>query len=475
MDLLILQVPIFGLTLWLGLYLIGRDPKNTRLALAGLGLVAYAVGLALEILSDFAPSPELGAILARLRWPLFFFPALFWAGALLYVLPENMAGRGRLLRGWRYGLLPVGALAYLLALATDLLVKISDNKPQAGPLYPLFVAVIFLPLLADLVLFWRELRPVSFSAALKKAQGVLIVCILSFGIGTGLMLFPLDWLPRPWALGALGFDLVLLGLAIAVFDAFDQGEAFLPHFTRSFDFSLLTALLFGGQVALVMIFGTGPNFAMLVLLLAVIGSAIAIQTFSSQFGKWLDNLAFASFPKLRQAQTELRVVSDTLPRVNPSPDLEGMDEAEFNRLTRRALSHFGDLTRLATSPLTHLPQIDTRLQERGIKTDDTLERAAELKTLLAESIARLKPRGKGDFGTSDEWRYYNALYFPYVMGLKPYSLRAANEQTDSAARQALEWFRTTVPERTLYNWQTAAARLVAQNLRQREDVRVASR
>ena len=116
----------------------------------------------------------------------------------------------------------------------------------------------------------------------------------------------------------------------------------------------------------------------------------------------------------------MRAAASALPRAAERPDLAALDEAEFAHLTRRALSHFGDLPRLAASPLTGLPLIDERLAVRGAG-DDALERAAELKGLLAESIARLKPRAGGDFGTSDEWRHYNALYFPYVAGLKPYA------------------------------------------------------
>ena len=44
--------------------------------------------------------------------------------------------------------------------------------------------------------------------------------------------------------------------------------------------------------------------------------------------------------------------------------------------------------------------IAERLSARS-KPDNTLEKAAELKTLLVESIERLKPRQKGEFGTSD--------------------------------------------------------------------------
>jgi hypothetical protein len=162
----------------------------------------------------------------------------------------------------------------------------------------------------------------------------------------------------------------------------------------------------------------------------------------------------------------LRAAASALPRLDDALELKSLEDAEFNRLTRRAISHMGDLSRLAASPLTRLPLVSTRLAARGAG-GDTLDRAAELKALLAESILRLKPRDKGDFGTSDEWRHYNALYFPYVVGLKPYSLRVEQNGFDPTAREALAWFRASVPERTLHNWQNAAAKLVAKDLREK--------
>ena len=174
---------------------------------------------------------------------------------------------------------------------------------------------------------------------------------------------------------------------------------------------------------------------------------------------------FAQSPWLRRARNDARAVASALPRLDATIDLAHMDAAEFARLARRALSHYGDLPRLAANPLTRLPQIERRLAARGTP-NDILEPATELKALLAESVARLKPRGQADFGTSDEWRHYNALYFPYIAGLKPYSRRAPHDRLDQPAPQALEWFQANVPERTLYNWQTAAAKLVAQDLRE---------
>ncbi len=178
----------------------------------------------------------------------------------------------------------------------------------------------------------------------------------------------------------------------------------------------------------------------------------------------LDRLVFVGAPAVQRERADLRGAASALPRIKIDLALAEIEEAEFVRLTRRALSHYGDLSRLASSPLVRLPAVVERLAQRGAP-DDALERAAELKALLADSVNRLKPRDGGEFGTSDEWRYYNALYFPYVAGLKPYSRRMFAEDLAPPIRQALEWFRASVPERTLHNWQNAAARLIAQDLR----------
>jgi hypothetical protein len=85
---------------------------------------------------------------------------------------------------------------------------------------------------------------------------------------------------------------------------------------------------------------------------------------------------------------------------------------------------------------------------------------------LRESIQQLKPDDAAEFSASDEWRYYNVLHFPYVLGLKPYSRRFYRDGLDPAAEEALDWIKTYVPERTLYNWQKTAAELVARHLRE---------
>jgi hypothetical protein len=453
-----IEVLSYGLAVWMGGYLIARNPAKVQLCLSGLGLLAYALALASDVLAQLA-GPASRTNLQRLHWFLIFMPAILWTGALIRLLPEELRWRSALFRSWAYAVLPASLLLLFIAVSADLLTRISSTDP--GLAYPLFAAALILPVLAALVLLVRNLP----QATEKRALGILLTALLFFALGTGLLLVPMPWLPRFWVLLAIGFDLVFLGLSIALLDSLDEGETLLPDMLRSFDASFLAALVFGGQVLLVMLLATGVTFGMVALLLATLASAILWQTFSELIQSSIDQVAFAGFPTLRRSRARLRAAGNALPRLNTQLDVNQLEDEKFTRITRRALSNFNDLPRLATSPLTRMSLIDERLRARGAP-GDTLERAAELKAVLSESITRLKPRGQDDFGASDEWRFFNALYYPYVVGLRPYSRRATYDGLDESTKEALRWFQTIVPERTLYNWQTAAAKLVAQDLRE---------
>src|SRR5215213_4738358 len=455
--LLTINLLTFSFALWLGLYLLARNPAKALLRYAGLGILAYALSLVAEILSESAPSIGITAILLLMQQFLVLLPAVFWAGALLQLLPETAPSRPRLIYWWGRGLLPAALLGYFLA--AGIMIAL-DQRSGAGAVYSVLALLAFAPLLLGLGLVLRYRRTIQPQPTL----GLLLAATLFFTLGLALLIVPFDLLPRSWALLGVGLDLVLLDIAIAGFDAFDEGETLLADITRSFIAALLAALLFGIQVVLAMLV-SGATFAMLVLLLATVAAAITLTIFADPLQSALDQLVFARSPGLRRARDDARAAASALPRLDALIDLASMDAAEFARLTRRALSHYGDLPRLATNPLTRLPQIERRLAQRGTP-NDILAPASELKALLAESVARLKPRSQVDFGTSDEWRHYNALYFPYIAGLKPYSRRAAHDRLEPPFQLALEWFQANVPERTLYNWQTAAAKLVAQDLRE---------
>jgi hypothetical protein len=458
---LLVDIGTFSLAWWLGLYLLARDPRKPLLRRAGLGLLIYALALGAATLSRAAPTPDLAAALARAHWAMVFLPALCWSGALLRLLPEDWPPRAALDRAWAFGAAPLGLLIAGLA-AGDWLGAGGPTGPGARPglAYLAAALLVTLPLAGALALVLR-LRP---ARGVRGQIGLLAVAGMFFGLGVGLLAFPLPWLPHTAKLLMIEFDLALLGLAIALFDAFDEGEQLGRDLLRSAAASGGAAMLFVSLVGLAIALGAGAGFAMQALLLAVVAAAIALVIWADQLAGALDRLVFAGAPGVRRERADLRGAASALPRIRPDLALAEIDEPEFARLTRRALSHYGDLARLASSPLTRLPAVGERLAQRGAP-DDALERAAELKALLAESVGRLKPRGAGEFGTSDEWRYYNALYFPYVAGLKPYSQRALVDDLAHPARQALEWFRASVPERTLHNWQNAAARLIAQELR----------
>jgi len=451
MPLPLLNVLIFAFTCWLGLYLIARDRTKPVLIYTGLGLVAYALSLALNSLLPLDLKSILTVTFHPLTRALLFVPALCWFGATFYLLPEGTLPNS-VFRMLRYS---VPVIIGVIFLVLHSLSPPIDN-PSAIVLSFVFSVLGFI-VLALLLLavgfvayrLWRERT--------RRIWALLLVLTLFFTLGAGMILLQSRLIPFNIALLVMGVDLLFLDFCIAGLDAFDEGETLLPDATYSFVRAMFIALIFGGQVALAS--GGQYNFSMLALLFGVIAAAIASQVFTESIQSGLDRLVFARLPRLRRARADLRTAASVLPRADENLDLRTLPEDEFTRLTRRALSHMSDPGKLAASPLMRLPMLDTR-----VNGGHTLERATELKLLLTESIQRLKPPSKGDFGTSDEWRFYNVLYFPYVLGIKLLSYNHSDEVADDV-RKVIDWFRANVPERTLHNWQNAAARLIAQDLR----------
>ena len=383
-----------------------------------------------------------------------------WLG--LYLINRDVRQPRLLLAG-------LGLVFYAVALAATILLPLVPKET-----FDFLLAVqrpfLFLPALCWLLLLlllWRgdeEPLPERLKRA-KRPFILILVASIFFALGLTTIVLTIDILPRAIVFLGIGGDLLLLGIGIAMLDASDDGETIWPDFIRSFIYTLTVVLLFGGQIVLLMAFSTGITFPLFMLLLTTVTVAVILQTTSGGFQTLLDKIAFAPSPQIRQERNQLRSAYDAAQRVDTATDLLQLDDTEFTRLTRRALSHMGNLPKLAANPLTRLPLVDNRLQQRNIQ-DNTLERAAELKTILTESIERLKPTRNGDFDSSDAWRHFNALYYPYVLGLKPYSRRADFSQLPPAEQDALDWFRTQVPERTLYNWQNAAAALIAQYIRE---------
>lgn len=457
-----LPILFFSLTWWLGLYLLQRHSTDPRLFWTGAGLATYALGIA-DLLVFARASPSSTPTLPLQLWWLLSLPALFWTGAALFLLPETHVIRPHLMRFWQYGQLPLVALLAPLFFAAD------PDSAMSRWLQSLLTVAVLLPLGSVLILLvWS-----TYSTTPRRLSPLLLVAALLFGLSVVALLLPILSMPVFWIILIMGFDLMLLGFAIAKLDAFEQGENFLPDLLLALSSACLPTSIFGGLVSITMITATGVTTPMLVLLLTIISAAIALQHFAPVIQARLDRLILAPTPALIEERAELRALADALPRHLPSPPIsqpllreqasDNFTEADLVRLTRRALSQMNDLNKLTTNPLTNLPLVEQRLLARRAN-DNTLERAQELRTLLVEAINKLKPTAETTFNAGSAWRHYNALYYPYVVGLKPYSRRAIYDEVEPTAHQALTWFRSQVPERTLYNWQTAAAVLVAQSI-----------
>lgn len=388
---------LFGLTLWLGLYLLGREPRKSLSWFAGSTSISVAISIYFAIANHYAFTIRMAQSFIRYR-QLFYVVAVFtWFLFLLRLVPGEKSFQER----------------------------IQHNQP----------AMIVILLTSVLVAF--------------STVGILF----PFGVTlyTGLLLG-----------GAFFFA---GGTAAADIISREQSEALWPDYWRSLDYALCMSLIFGGQVALVMRFATGVSFVMLNLLFGTVLTAVVIQAFSRQFAELVDRIAFATFPAIRKERAQFRATSEAAARQDETATPLMLSGDEFAKLTRRAIGEMGNLPRLAANPLTQLPLIRHRLTENG-QDINTLSQANELKQLLRSCIEQLKPIGGEPFSPTDEWRHFNALYYPYVVGLRPYRRYFSKSDLSNGEQQALAYFQQNVPPRTLYNWQQAAARLISQDIRE---------
>ncbi len=452
-----LSAVVFALSGWLGLYLLSRDPRKPVLVLAAIGLCGFALVVALDAVRTATPVQVHAGLLSRVEIYLVAVPSVAWFAVLVELSQPSDSWRARTRE-----LLLVAGVAALTLFGAMLAGSVE------GPLRPghwLMFAVISVSTLGAMaVALRRPRRP-------RRAVGLAVVATLFFALGNAILIIPLGLVPSWLALASTSFDVLSLGVAVALWDAFDEGQALRADMLRSFAGSVVVAVLFGGQVLIgLTLTRTEPaaQTALTVLLFSILAIALAVQVLADPLAGVLDRLAFSKSPALQADRAALRHTGAALPLRSVDP-LGDVDDETFARLTRRALGHYGDLTKLVASPLTALPVIDERLAARGAP-DHPVERANELKAVLADGIGRLKPRDGGDFGTTEQWRYYNSLYFPYVVGVRAYAQNATASGLDPTARQAWQWLVTEVPQRSLHNWQNAAARLIAADLRGRVGV-----
>ncbi|WP_229071276.1 hypothetical protein [Actinoplanes sp. DH11] len=415
-----LAVPAFTLAAWLACYLIGRDPRRTVLRWASAALWAYAVGV---VLWTVAPGGALAQIWLCV-------PALGWAGAVVSLLPLTPPERRPVDRG----ALVLGVLFLVMVIAL----------PPVGRL------VALTPLAGALTLLWRlrgQVLPLRLPLAMTVLAGL-------YAAGLALLLVTESVVAIP----ALGVNLLAAGYLVAVAHAVETGERLRPDLRRSVTGAIAVTVLAGVPVGTTMLLTRGDE-VVAVLQFLILAVAAAAAGLGSRIRRLLDRVALTDEGPLRTDRAALFSNADALLRRRERRRLEGIGEPEFLRLTRRALADFGDLDRLTRSPLTDLPVVERRLAGRE---DQPRARARELRAVLRECVSALRPAGP--FGTTEEWRHYNALQFCCVLGIDPYARRPRTDGMSREARLAADWFRRYVPRDVTRQWQQEGAMIVAGRL-----------
>lgn len=420
----VVAVPAVALTWWLACYLVGRDPRRPVLWRAAGALASYAVAVAAWTV---APGGAVAQVLLCV-------PALVWAGVAVGLFADDLPERRQIDRGW-------------LVLSAVFLVTVAA-LPAAGRL------IALAPLAGGLVMLWRRdgVRPRMLPAAMTTAA-------VLYALGLVAVLVPVDLGSPALVLAAMGLDLLVLGYLVAVADAVDAGERLLPDLRRSAVSAVVAALVVGGLATLTMLAAPERRSVTVLQFLLV----VAVMSYAGLAGparRGLDRLAFLHDERLRLDRAALLLLADALPRRPERHRLLAVSQEEFRRLTGQALDSYGDLARLLRSPLIDLPGVDRRIT--GRQAEKPLARAVELRAVLRENVARLKPDGL--FGTTEEWRPYNALYYCCVRGLRPYDRQLNTDGLDRDDRRAHDWFRRHVPRRLMRQWQRAGADLVAERL-----------
>ncbi|MGW4245891.1 hypothetical protein [Nocardia sp. NPDC004722] len=282
----------FGVAWWLGLYLLARDPRKPLLRRAAVGLLVYAAAVVTDRLAGGSPWFD------GVRIVLVCAPVLAFSGVFVRLLPARAVERVD--RVWRVGLIPLCALLAM---------------PAAGGFLPagyLLGALTLLALLGTMLGMLGQHAEWSEDSR-RSASGLLTVGALLLGLSAALILLGLNVLPRTAMLSVVAADLVVLGLGIAVIDAYDEGEALRAGMIHSLVVSAATAAVFGGQAALALALA-GERPALVSLLFGAIAAAITLQVLNAPLQAGADRLAFASDPRLFAARVEMRSATEALLR-----------------------------------------------------------------------------------------------------------------------------------------------------------------
>jgi hypothetical protein len=495
----------FSAYLWVGLYLLSRASTFSPLiTISVVGSLLQSAYFFHNVAVNLVTGYELSVAVNRLGWWTNTLPIAFWFHVSLLV--------------WRRGkpasiFPPIVTIIYTLAVlitligySTNLLLDYDGkfyDRPEhlyvkAGPFYWFFIVYLALAgfgacinLIRLYILMRSGKEPSSASSRTKivmLATGAL--CFIIGGIYLAIKVnFYLTEFPDLPAHILLLVGLGLFGYAITHYDLLVEGKEIGRDFAYSFISILLFNFIYIGSMAIV-----GFNSPISVLIMT--GLITTSHTLYDRLRDLLDKFFFSKAEQVarteaREYASELAFQPAPVPEIQPLeentiplvtnqgqiPESEGgFSQKAFKDAVRRAISSLKNSPQLVKSPLLSLNVVEKRLKLQDLE-DNRLNRATTLKNLLAELIERLRPDG-AIFGTSEAWRYYNSLYFPYIREVSKKNAfaearRLAEERRKNGNREpgeiekVLEWL-SNVDEDTFYKWQRRGSDTIAEILMEEE-------
>ena len=485
--------------LWLGLYALTRGDGKSVAILTGITALASAFFFFEGGLLQALHGAPITVAVNRGLWWADVVPIALWLHLSLQLNPRAVQARWHLpVLGATYG---AALLLILFGTATNLLRDYTHIPVAAGPAYGLYAAYLLLCTGFAVVNFANTggTRPALAPAApaphsLQTATGtgtadgshrvepnldvqhtarrLLVVGALCFLLGAGYLalenLLRSSWYELP-AYVLLLTGLGAVGGAVAVESALLLGKDVRRDVIYNATGLAVVVVLYLVVAGVLVGFDDVAHGVFALLLTALI---TASHTLHDTIRDWLDKVFFT--PLVRQERSAARAYEAALAvqPAGPHPDLA--TTKAFDDAVRRALTHLSDPTKLATSPLLNLTVVAQGVCDQQLE-DNRLNRAAVLKEVLLDLLDGLRP-ADGRV-TSDAWRYYNCLYYPYVRGIgrrrAPTVLRqlAERRKREGGPRgdleQVLDWL-MQVDEDTFYKWQRRGSDTIAAALRERE-------
>ncbi|NWJ47702.1 MAG: hypothetical protein HXX08_17755 [Chloroflexi bacterium] len=500
----------FGAFLWMGLYMISRISGHSNLTLTCFfGMLTQAYFFVQTILVNFGSGGrDLGLLVHRTGWWSNVIPLVFW-----FHISSLVVRRGpkrTLFTPAVIAMYIIGITISLLGSFTDFLLNLSspvvfsDGRifVDVGSYYEIYIFFVLLAgggAFLNFMGYYLRIRnsPEPFLISLKMHISLLTSGAFMFFAG-GLFLalrfkFNFDVPGYPGYL-ALVLGLGLCSYSVINFEMLVAGKRAQRDFIYSFSGIFLINLFY--TIPLVLLGVSSP-----IILVVLIGIVTTTHTIFDFGRSLMDRLFFtkieqdarkeardyATFLITQPVATEEMQILDKNIVVAENNSENNSDEEigefgsvkSFNNMVRRAITALKSPPQLVKSPLLSLAQVENRLKRDSL-VDNRLNRAAVLKSILTEMIEHLRPAGNLTYGTTDTWRFFNVLFFPYVREIsKKQAFAEARHLADerrksgvtekSEMEKALEWL-SDIEEDTFYKWQRRASDTIAESLREEETV-----